>query len=139
MDRVGNGEDAPAAPTVAAGERKVLVFSHFTGFDHKVIPHVDQVYEILAKKSGAFDVDISRDIEDLSAENLAKYDVLVLNNNCSVSPRRELLLDVLEKDPKYADLTGQQRQAKSDELEQAMLEFVTSGKGLIAIHGARYC
>jgi type 1 glutamine amidotransferase len=113
-----------------------LVFSLFTGFDHKVIPHVDRVFEILGAKSGAFSTKISRDIEDLSRQHLADYDVLVLNNNCSKGPRRNLLLDVLESDARYGAFTEQQRQARADALEQSMLEFVAGGKGLVVLHGA---
>jgi type 1 glutamine amidotransferase len=127
---------APARPTVEAPKRKVLVFSLFTGFNHLVIPHVDRVFEILAKKSGAFDVEITRDIERLSADNLAPYDVLVLNNNCSKGKRRNLFLDVLESEAKYAGLSATEQQAKSDALEQSMLDFVARGKGLVVIHGA---
>ncbi len=129
-------KNAPASPTVAAVKRKLLVFSLRTGYNHLVMPYVDKMFQILGKKSGAFDVDITVDIERLSAKNLADYDVLVLNNNCSKGPRRNLLLDVLESDPKYADMTAEQRQAKSDALEQAMLDFVAGGKGLVVIHGA---
>jgi type 1 glutamine amidotransferase len=127
---------APAKPTIPAESRKVLVFSLFTGFDHKVIPHVDRVFEILGQKSRAFSTTVSRDIEDLSAENLARYDVLVLNNNCSKGPRRNLLLDALESDPKYTSLSAQQREARAKALEQAMLDFVSGGKGLVVVHGA---
>lgn len=76
-------EAAPAKPTVPAAPRKLLVFSHFTGFDHKVIPHVNCVFEILGKKSGAFTTTVSVDIESLTPPSLVAYDVLVLNNNCS--------------------------------------------------------
>jgi len=127
---------APARPTVKAPKRKVLVFSRYTGFNHEVIPHVDRVFEILGKKSGAFDVTVTRDIERLMPKNLAHYDVLVLNNNCSVGKRRNLFLDVLEKDAKYSDLDAQQRQVKADALEKSILDFVAGGKGLVAIHGA---
>ncbi len=129
-------ENAPDKPTVKAPSRKVLVFSLRTGYDHKVMPHVDRVFEILGKKSGAFETTVTLDIEQLSAENLAAYDVLVLNNNCSKGPRRNLLLDALESEPRYADLTEDQRQAKSKSLEQGMLDFVSGGKGLVVIHGA---
>ena len=44
-------EAAPAKPTVAAARRRVLVFARFTGYDHKVIPHVNRVFEILGRKS----------------------------------------------------------------------------------------
>jgi len=127
---------APAKPTVAAPQRKLLVFSRFTGYDHKVIPHVDRVLEILGKKSGAFSVTVSVDIESLTANNLAGYDALVLNNNCSKGPRRHLLLDVLETEAKYATLTEAERTAKANALEQAIVDFVAGGKGLVAIHGA---
>jgi type 1 glutamine amidotransferase len=128
--------NAPTKPAVDGTTRKVLVFSLYTGYNHKVIPHVDRVFQILGEKSGAFQTTVSRDIEDLSAESLRTYDVLVLNNNCSKGPRRNLLLDVLESDAKYADFSAEQRQAKSDALEQSMLGFVAGGKGLVVIHGA---
>jgi len=62
--------------------------------------------------------------------------VLVLNNNCSIGPRRNLFLDELERNPRYRGMTAKQRQAKADFLEQSILDFVASGKGLVAIHGA---
>jgi uncharacterized protein len=127
---------APAKPTIEAPERKLLVFSLRTGYDHKVMPHVDRVFEILGQKSGAFATTISVDIEDLSPAKLAPYDVLALNNNCSVGPRRNLLLDELERNKKYSGLTAEARQARSDALEKSMLDFVAGGKGLVVIHGA---
>jgi type 1 glutamine amidotransferase len=126
---------APARPAVAAARRKLLVFSLYTGYHHEVIPHVDRMLEILGKKSGAFDVAITRDIEQLVPEKLAGYDVLVLNNNCSAGPRRNLFLDVLEKDAKYSALDADQRQAKAAALERSILDFVRDGKGLVCIHG----
>ena len=127
---------APAKATAQAEKRQLLVFSLRTGYDHLVMPHVDRVLEILGKKTGAFEVTVTVDIEQLVPENLAKYDVLVLNNNCSKGPRRNLFLDELEGNPKYAELTAEQRQAKSDALEKSMLEFVAGGKGLVVLHGA---
>ncbi|MBN2293262.1 MAG: ThuA domain-containing protein [Pirellulales bacterium] len=127
---------APAKPTVAAPKRKILVFSLLTGYDHKVTPHVDRVFEILGKKSGLFDVTVTRNIEKLMPESLAGYDVLVLNNNCSKGDRRNLFLDELERNPKYKGLSDKQRQARSDELEKSLLDFVSGGKGLVVVHGA---
>jgi type 1 glutamine amidotransferase len=127
---------APAKPTVAAPKRKVLVFSLFTGYNHTVIPNVDYVFRTLGKKSGAFDATITKDIEALTPKRLAAYDVLVLNNNCSVGPRRNLFLDVLERDPKYHGLSEKERQAKANALEQSLLAFARNGKGIVAIHGA---
>lgn len=129
-------EAAPAKPTVRAAKRKLLVFARFTGFDHKVIPHVNRVFEILGTKSGAFDATISVDIEALRPESLSAYDVLVLNNNCSKSPRRNLFLDILETDAKYQRLTVAEREAKARAFEQSLLDFVAGGKGLVVVHGA---
>ena len=128
--------NAPARPAVDAVRRRLLVFSLRTGFDHKVMPHVDRVLQILGKKTGAFETVVTTDIEMLSPDKLAAYDVLVLNNNCSVSPRRNLFLDELETNPKYKEMTAEERQARSAALEESLLDFVARGKGLVAIHGA---
>ncbi len=132
-------QHAPAqatAPVPDGVTRRVLMFSLATGYQHSVTPYLDQVLQILGKKSGAFSAVISRDLEDLSADKLNTYDVLVLNNTCSVSPRRDLLLDVLETEDRYRELTDAQRQDRRTALEQGLLEFVRDGKGLVAIHGA---
>ncbi len=127
---------APTRATVNAAKRKVLVFSLFTGFKHDVSPYVDRVFEVLGKKSGAFDATQTVDIEALTPKRLAAYDVLVLNNNCSIAPRRNLFLDELERNPKYRGMTASQRQVRADSLQQSLLDFVAGGKGLVAIHGA---
>ena len=127
---------APAKPTAEAPRRKLLVFSLFTGYNHLVTPHVDRVFEILGRKSGAFETTVTRDIEMLSPKNLAAFDVLVLNNNCSKGSRRNLLLDELESNTKYGHMSEPQRQAKAAALERSLLDFVAAGKGLVAIHGA---
>ncbi len=129
-------ELAPVEPTIKASKRKILVFSLFTGYNHLVIPHVDCVFEIIGEKSGAFDAVVTTDIESLTPEKLAAFDVLVLNNNCSEGKRRNLFLDELERNKKYEGLTENERQTKAKELERSILDFVSGGKGLVAIHGA---
>ena len=132
-------QNAPKRPTAelsSEGPRKVLVFSLATGYQHSVIPYVDRVFEILGRVSGAFATTISRDIEDLAAENLKRYDVLVLNNTCSVGPRRNLFLDVLEQEARYQKLSVAERATKCDALEKSILDFVRGGNGLVVMHGA---
>ena len=125
---------APAKAEVQATKyHKVLVFSLFTGFDHWVIPHADAVMKILAEKTGAFEVEFSKDIYRFEKKNLKKYDAVVLNNNCSVGPRRDLLLDVLDQDK---SLTDDQRKKKAAELESNLIEYVKKGGGLMVVHGA---
>ena len=124
---------APAKPEVQPQKHhKVLVFSLFTGFNHWVVPHTDAVMKVLAKKTGAFEVEFSNDIYKFEKKNLKNYDAVVLNNNCSVGPRRDLLLDVLDKDQ---NLTDDQRKAKAAELEANLIEYVKKGGGLMVIHG----
>ena len=125
---------APAKPEVQPKKHhRVLVFSLFTGFDHWVVPHTDAVMKVLAEKTGAFEVEFSKDIYQFEKKNLKKYDAVVLNNNCSVGPRRDLLLDVLDQDKR---LTDDQRKNKAAELEANLIEYVKKGGGLMVVHGA---
>ena len=52
----------------------------FTGFDHKVVPHVNYVFEILGQKSGPFTATVSVDIESLTPQSL----------KCDDSPQRSV-------------------------------------------------
>jgi type 1 glutamine amidotransferase len=125
---------APAKAEVQPTKHhKVLVFSLFTGFDHWVIPHVNAVMKVLGEKTGAFEVEISTDIYQFEKQNLKNYDAVVLNNNCSVGPRRDLLLDVLDQDKSLTDV---QRKKKAAELESNLINYVRKGGGLMVIHGA---
>ncbi|WP_430974260.1 ThuA domain-containing protein [Sunxiuqinia rutila] len=114
-------------------KRKVLVFSLFTGFNHWVIPHTNAVIKVLGEKSGAFEVEISNDIFKFEKKSLKQYDAVVLNNNCSVGPRRDLFMDVLDQDE---TLTAEERTAKAAELEENLIKYVEKGGGLMVVHGA---
>ncbi len=125
---------APAKGEVQSKKhRRILVFSTFTGYEHWVIPHTDAVMKVLGEKTGAFEVEISKDIYQFEKKNLKKYDAIVLNNNCSVGPRRDLLLDVLDQDK---NLTDGQRKTKAAELEANLIEYLKKGGGLMVVHGA---
>lgn len=125
---------APAKAEVQpAKHHKVLVFGLFTGFDHWVLPHTNAVMKVLAEKTGAFEVELSNDIYKFEKKNLKNYDAVVLNNNCSVGPRRDLLLDALDKEK---NLTDDQRKKKAVELEANLINYVKKGGGLMVVHGA---
>ena len=64
-------------------QKKVLIFSLHTGYKHWTIPHTEAVMEIIAQSTGAFEVSLSKDITDFEKKELSKYDVVILNNNCS--------------------------------------------------------
>ena len=114
-------------------KHKVLVFSLFTGYNHWVIPHTNAVMKVLGDKTGAFEVEVSTDIFRFEKKSLKNYDAVVLNSTCSVGPRRDLFMDVLDKDESLSD---DQRKAKAVELENNLLNYVKKGGGLMVVHGA---
>lgn len=131
----------PTKVTVEAPKRKILLFSLATGYQHYVIPYVDEMIMLLAKRTQAFDVTISHDIEEFKTENLKKYDAILLNNTCSHGKDRNLFKDVLINFPekfgqKYEGLSMEEREAMVVELEQNFLNAVKSGTGLMVLHGA---
>ena len=137
---------APAQATAKlTAKRTVLLFSLTTGFQHDVRPYAAEVIKALSRKTGAFTVVESTDIESFSAENLAKFDAVILNNCCPQRSHRDIFLDVLNNDVdkslkdiglKYKNLTEEQRKQKADELEKNLLDFVAAGKGLVSVHGS---
>ncbi len=135
--------EKPTAPPKA--KRKVLLFWLHTGFDHKVIPSVNEVFKVLAEKSKAFELTLTLDIEMFAPEKLAAFDAVVLNNNCSQGPGRNMFLDVLSGNikgqhkalgDKYKGLGDKERKAKAATLEKSLLDYVAGGKGIVGVHGA---
>jgi uncharacterized protein len=118
-----------------------LVFSLITGFDHKVTPKTAEVVKLLGKKTGAWKVVESNDIEQFAPENIKAYDAVVLNNNCPTGKDRDIFRDVLinlvdKHGAKYKALPLEQREAKAKALLASLLSYVENGGGLIALHGA---
>lgn len=135
---------APTRPTAKPKTtRRVLVFSLATGYYHHVGPHTSAVIDILGKKTDAFEVVHSDDIEVFTPSRLKGFDAVVLNNCCTLKPQCNLFLDVLENKSKrsktlglaYKNLTPKQRKQRAKMLEESLLEYVASGKGLVCIHG----
>lgn len=91
--------------------RKLLVFFRCEGFCHgESIVVGNEALRIAAEQTGAFQVDFSRDYQALTAENLKRYDALVLNNTTHL---------------KLKDKPA---------ISPALRSFVESGKGLAVIH-----
>jgi type 1 glutamine amidotransferase len=121
----------PSKTTVKAKKRNVLLFSLHTGFNHWVIPHSAAVVQTIADKTESFTVTQTMDVNTFTKKNLKKYDVVVLNNNCSVGPKRDLFWDALESE----NLTEEARNKKAAELEKCLLTYVRKGGGLVVLHG----
>lgn len=117
------------APATPKANRRVLVFSRAGGFVHSAIPIAAATIEALGMvevpgdlppgiQNRAWTTVVSYDLADITAENLAEYDLVFLNNTTGT------FLD----DPN--DPAGSQ--ARRD----ALMNFVRGGKGLGAIHSA---
>lgn len=117
-------EMAPEVPQRKPAEaRRVLVFTLMTGFQHWATPHTAEVVRILGEKSGAYEAVVSDDPSHFKDDNLEEFDAVVLINNCSKKPERNLFFDVLGDRDKAAAL------------EKNLIDYVAGGGGLVAIHG----
>ena len=124
---------APAKANAPVSKKhKVLLFSLFTGFNHWVIPHADVVITTLGEKTGAYEIVKSTDVYLFEKETLKQFDAIVLNNNCSVGPRRDLFLDALDNN---TTMSEEDKKNKAGELEANLLNFVKNGGGLAILHG----
>jgi type 1 glutamine amidotransferase len=119
-----------AAPI--SNKHRVLLFSLFTGFDHWVIPHADYVITMLGEKTGAYEIVKSTDVFLFEKETLKQFDAIVLNNNCSVGPRRDLFYDAMDFN---STLDEDAKRMKAAKFEQNLIDFVREGGGLTVLHG----
>lgn len=118
---------APAQATAKPkAARKVLLFSLSPGFKHWCIPHTAAVVETLAKKSQAFTVVRSDDVQMFAPEQITDFDAIVLNNTCSRGPLRNIFIDALGKD----------QAAAAKALEDSLIRYINNGGGLVGLHGS---
>ena len=112
--------------------RKLLVFSHTRGFRHRSIAVGAAAMKILGKKSDAFEIVHSEDIAVFEPDSLKQFDAI-----CMLNTTGELFtpanLAKMPEDKRNEALTREKR------LKQSLLEFVTSGGGLVGIHAATDC
>jgi type 1 glutamine amidotransferase len=112
------------APAKPARPRKVLVLASTSGFVHSSIPLAAKMMEEMGKKTGAWTADVTYDRAQITAENLAQYDLLFLDSTTGT------FLD----EPNSA--TDPAAKAKTDARRKALLDFVRGGKGIAGIHAA---
>ncbi len=103
-----SADDLPQV-TSDEDEKRVFMFTHTAGYRHESIDAAKEVMPQLAEEYG-FHVDISEDVSDLNSDNLMQYDVLM-----------------------FVNTTGN---FGNDEQRQAVIDFVTSGKGFVGVHSA---
>ncbi|MBN2138382.1 MAG: ThuA domain-containing protein [Sedimentisphaerales bacterium] len=104
----------PEKAIVEAKRKKMLVFWRCEGFFHSSIPVVNRAMEELGKKTGLFDVVVTDDYSYFTAEKLAEFDAVCLNNTTHMKFNPE----------------------KTPERCKALLDFVKGGKGIVGVHAA---
>ena len=93
-----------------ARPRRLLIFYRTEGYVHGCIPFANEALTKLGETTGAYNADVSEDLDAFSEGRLTPYDAVVFNNTTHLS------------------LAPAQR--------AALLAFVTAGKGLVGIHAA---
>jgi uncharacterized protein len=113
-------EDAAPTKAIATPKqpRKVLVLCKAAGFVHSSIPLAAAAVKEIGDKTGAWSTTITYDPADITASNLAQYDLVFLDSTTGQ------FLD----DPNNEEITTERR--------QALLNFVRDGKGLAGVHAA---
>jgi uncharacterized protein len=101
-------EKATAKPAKA---RKILVFWLCRGYYHESIPVANKAIELMGKKTGAYDVVFSDDMNMFDAKKLAEFDAILFNNTTHLDFNQP----------------GQ---------KEALMDFVKGGKGIIGLHAA---
>jgi len=104
-----------AAPEKAFAEpqkpRRLLVFTLCNGYRHSSIPYITKALEVIGRKTGAFEIARSKDMSVFTADGLAAFDAVCLNNCTKLD---------------FSDPAKQ----------HVLLDFVANGGGIAAIHGA---
>ena len=115
--------------------RTILIFSKTEGWrHHEGIPAVKLAFKNIGDKLGTWQTVISDDLENFTAENLKKFDCVVLNNSTGMC---------FGKNPKLtAKLPEAERKAikdKSDKICKNLIEYVKNGGSIFALHGGVDC
>lgn len=114
--------------------RKLLVFSKTNGFRHASIPTGKLALAEMGRKTGAFEVVITEELDEFEADNLKKYDgVCFLNTTLNVfAPPRRIFNAMSDEEKKDAT-------ERSLRLQQNLMKFIKAGKGFVGIHAATDC
>lgn len=119
---------APERARVAAERpRKVLIFSVSWGYWHDSIPYGKRVFEILGKKTGAFETVASDDPAMFEPQKLRQFDAVIFNN-----ANNEIFLP--EDFDKLSTGEKAKAAARDEMLKKSFVEWLSSGKGLVVIH-----
>ncbi len=111
--------------------RKLLVFSKTNGFRHDSIATGKLALEELGRKTGAFEVVISDELDEFEVDNLKKYDAICfLSTTLNVFAPHPNEFNAMSEEAKAAAV---EREAK---LKDNLMRFIKSGRGFVGIHAA---
>ncbi len=94
------------------------------------IPQAEYAMKMLGEKTGAFEPVVSDDVAMFLPENLKKFDAIVMNNSNGEWIRPT------EKDVEKLKEYGPDADAVEKLLRKSLLEWVSSGGGIVAYHHA---
>lgn len=121
---------APTKPFVEpAKPRRILVYGRMPTHPESVVCCF-KAMEILAKKTGAFEVYSSGDPAVFLPDNLQTFDAVVMNNTHERFPLLPWGIDQL------SEAEQKEVREREPELKRSLLAFIADGRGIVGIHGA---
>ena len=123
---------APDAPRVEPHKpRKLLVLSRAWKYTHSAIPYGSRAIEIMARKTGAFDAVVTRDVSLFEPDKLGQFDAVFLNN-CN----NEVFLPSPDRREDMSDSEMKKARERARRLRSSLRDFVRNGGGLAGLHAA---
>ncbi len=118
----------PAKPRVQPLKpRKLLIFSISWGYKHSAIPYGRKAFEIMGRKTKAYEPVVSDDLANFEPGKIEQFDAILFNNT-----NNEIFLpENYDKLP-----AAQQAQAAAYDklLKQSLVNYLKSGGGLAVTH-----
>jgi type 1 glutamine amidotransferase len=115
VQKIATALESVKARIKPAQPRKVLVLSLTKGFRHGHIPLSATAFEMMGRKTGAFEATLTDDISYFAPDKLKGFDAVLFNSN-----------------------TGEIFEGR-DDLMAALLDFVKGGKGVVGVHAVADC
>jgi len=107
--------------------RKLLIFSISWGYKHSAIPYGRKAFEIMGRKTKAFEPVVSDDLSNFEPGKIEQFDAILFNNT-----NNEIFL------PENFDKLPADQQAKAATydklLKQSLVKYLQSGGGLAVTH-----
>jgi type 1 glutamine amidotransferase len=121
-------QEAYAKPQKA---RRMLVVSKTNGFRHGSIATGKVLLEEMGRRTGAFEVVISDDLDHFEKDKLAGYDAV-----CFLSTTQNIFLPHPKEMGKMSDAEKDAARAREARLKQNLMDYVRGGGGFVGIHAA---